>query len=413
MSTPTEPEAAAAADPYRLLERDTIAEPYPVYARLRSEDPVHWSVPWSGWLLTRYDDVVAGFRDPRLSSERAQAKAQQIPSPVPEDVEPLLRNLASWVLYVDAPVHTRLRSLINKAFTPRLVEGLRPRIEAIVAELLDAAEARGRIDIVRDLGGPLPVLVIGEMLGLPAEDWQRLKGWSDTLASFLGAGRRTMEIARVAAEGVREMEDYLRAALAERRARPGHDLLSRLLAAEEEGAILGEQELLSTCCTVLFGGHETTTNLIGNAVLALLRSPAELDALRAGRAPIEGAVEELMRYDGPIQRMGRTAREDMEIRGREIKKGDLVFLSLGSANRDPAHFPDPDRLDLRRADVRHLGFGMGAHYCIGAALGRLEAQISLEAFARRFPRAELAPGPLSWLPTFSIRGLHALPVLLG
>lgn len=407
------PAVDADLDPFRLRSPETLANPYPVYARLREEAPAYFSAAYNGWLITRYDDVVAGFRDPRLSAKRSGAFATQLPEEVKQKLEPLRRNLASWALLLDPPEHTRIRSLINKAFVPRLVEGLRPRVEALVTELLDAVAPKGRMDILGDLADALPLLVIGEMLGVPTEDRYRLKGWSDAIAGFLGAGRPTLEIAMATLNAVVEMEDYFRGVIAVRRKSPGSDLLSQLLLAEEQGAILGEQELLSTCCMLLFGGHETTKNLIGNGLLALLSNPGAREALRASPELLGPAVEELLRYDAPVQWMSRVALDDIEIAGARIPKGNRVFLMLGAANRDPAHFPDPDRLDFHRTDIRHISFGLGIHYCVGAALARVEAQSVISLFLRRFPGAELSPEPLRWRQSPGIRGLVSLPVVLA
>ena len=401
-------------DGYGLMDFVARADPYPAYARLRREAPAYFSEGHDAWLLTRHDDVLAGFRDPRLSASRAGAFAKRLPPAAVEVFRPIVQNLSLWALLIDPPDHTRVRALLNKAFTPRLIEGLRPRIEALVAGLLDSAAAagQGRMDVIADLATPLPVIVIGDMLGIPRADAPRLKAWSDTIAAFMGA-RLSLEVAAAAARSISEMEDYFRAALAERRRAPSDDLLSLLLAAEEQGAILSEQELLSTCVMVLFGGHETSTNLIGNGALALLENPAELAALRASPALLADAVEEIVRYDSPVQRMGRVVLEDLELRGATLRKGDRVFLMLGAANRDPAVFTDPDKLDLRRAHGRHLSFGMGAHYCVGAALGRLEAQIALGALVQRFPDLARAEGDLLWLDNATVRGVTSLPVVLG
>ncbi|AUX20305.1 cytochrome P450 [Sorangium cellulosum] len=407
------PAADADLDPFRLRSPETLANPYPVYARLREEAPVYFSAAYNGWLVTRYDHVAAGFRDPRLSAKRSSAFVTKLPDEVKQRLEPLRRNLASWALLLDPPEHTRIRSLINKAFVPRLVEGLRPRVEALVTELLDAAAPAGQMDVLRDLGDLLPLLVIGEMLGVPTEDRHRLKGWSNAIAGFLGSGRPTLEIATATLGAVVEMEDYFRGVIAVRRQSPGNDLLSQLLLAEEQGMILGEQELLSTCCMLLFGGHETTKNLIGNGLLALLQNPREREALRASPALLGPAVEELLRYDTPVQWMSRVALDDLEIEGVRIAKGDRVFLVLGAANRDPAHFPEPDRLDFRRTDIRHISFGLGVHYCAGAALARVEAQSAISLFLRRFPGAELSPAPVTFRQSPGVRGLVALPVVLG
>ncbi len=407
------PAADVAADPFRLLAPETREDPYPVYARLREEAPVYFSAGYNGWLITRYDHVAAGFRDARLSAKRSGNLVTKLPEAVRQRIEPLRRNLASWALLLDPPEHTRIRALINKAFAPRLVEGLRPRVEALVGGLLDAAAPAGQMDIVSDLADVLPLLVIGEVLGVPAEDRHRLKGWSNAIAAFLGTGRPSLEVAESTLLAVVELEDYFRGAIARRRKQPGNDLLSQLLLAEEQGAILGEQELLSTCCMLLFGGHETTKNFIGNGLLALLRHPAEREALRASPALLGPAVEELLRYDPPVHWMSRAALEDIALEGATIAKGDRVFLMLGAANRDPAYFRDPDQLDIHRADVRHFSFGLGVHYCVGAALARLEAQAAFGTFLRRFPDARLTSAPLRWRQTPGFRGLESIVVELG
>ncbi|WP_437781640.1 cytochrome P450 [Sorangium sp. So ce1097] len=407
------PAADADLDPFRLQSPETLANPYPVYARLRQEAPVYFSAGYNGWLVTRYDHVAAGFRDPRLSAKRSSAFVTKLPDEVRQRLEPLRRNLASWALLLDPPEHTRIRSLINKAFVPRLVEGLRPRVEALVSDLLDAVAPAGRMDVLRDLGDLLPLLVIGEVLGVPAEDRHKLKGWSNALGGFLGAGRPTLEIAGGALSAVVELEDYFRGVIASRRQSPGSDLLSQLIVAEEQGMILGEQELLSTCCMLLFGGHETTKNLIGNGLLALLLHRPARDELRESPMLIGPAVEELLRYDSPVQWMSRMALEDIELDGVKIPKGDRAFLVLGAANRDPAQFPEPDRLDFHRSDIRHISFGLGVHYCAGAALARVEAQAAISTFLRRFPNAELASGSLNWRMNPGVRGLAAIPVELG
>ncbi|WP_438027162.1 cytochrome P450 [Sorangium sp. So ce233] len=407
------PAADADLDPFRLQSPETLANPYPVYARLRQEAPVYFSAGYNGWLVTRYDHVAAGFRDPRLSAKRSSAFVTKLPEEVRQRLEPLRRNLASWALLLDPPEHTRIRSLINKAFVPRLVEGLRPRVEALVNDLLDAVAPAGQMDVLRDLGDLLPLLVIGEVLGVPAEDRHKLKGWSNALGGFLGAGRPTLEIAGGALSAVAELEDYFRGVIASRRQSPGSDLLSQLIVAEEQGMILGEQELLSTCCMLLFGGHETTKNLIGNGLLALLLHRSARDELRESPMLIGPAVEELLRYDSPVQWMSRMALEDIELDGVTIPKGDRAFLVLGAANRDPAQFPEPDRLDFHRTDIRHISLGLGVHYCAGAALARVEAQAAISMFLRRFPNAELASGGLTWRMNPGVRGLTAIPVELG
>lgn len=408
MSTP----APRDADPFGLSTLQAWQDPYPLYARLRAEAPVYYSEVRQGWLVTRYQDVIAGFRDGRLSARRTSFYSQQLPAEIRELIAPVVRNLASWAFLSDPPEHTRLRGLINKAFTPRMTEGLRPRVQALVDELLDAMRGKGPVDIIAELASPLPVIVIGEMLGLPREDRHRLKSWSDALAAFMGPARKTPALFQTAARGVLEMEEYLRQVIAERRKCPGEDLISKLLVAEEQGTILNEQELLSTCTMVLFGGHETTTHLIGNAVNALLEHPDQLEVLRREPDAVASVVEEVLRYDSPIQRQIRLAAEDMEVGGQRIQKGQGVILMIGAANRDPAQFPEPDRLDVLRKENRHLSFGMGTHFCVGSSLGRMEAQLALGALARRFPGLERAGGAPRRLENLTIRGFESLPVAL-
>ena len=400
-------------DPYGLLSSEALENPYPVYARLRNEAPVYFSPVLQCWLLTRYQDVIGAFRDPRLSSRLTSSYGRHLPPEILASIEPLLKTLASWVIFTDKPEHTRLRGLINKAFTPRMTELLRPRIQGLVEELLDAVEPAERMDVIKDLANPLPVIVIGEMMGLPREDRHLLKGWSDMLVGFLGGPFQTPELFEEAVRGITSMEDYLRQVIAERRKRPGEDLISQLLAAEEQGGLLNEQEILSTCSLVLFAGHETTTNLIGNAVNALLEHPDQLAVLQREPGAVPTAVEEVLRFDSPVQRQIRLAGEDLEVGGQRISKGQALVLVIGSANRDAAQFSEPDRLDVLRKENRHLTFGMGAHFCVGASLGRLEAQLALGTLLRRFPGLKRAEGTPDRVINLSLRGFTSLPVKLS
>lgn len=399
------------ASPDLLSPADAL-DPYPALARLRDQAPAYWSAWWGGWVLSRYADVSAGFRDPRLSADRAGSFATRLPEPVRQRLEPLIRNLASWALISDPPAHTRLRGLVNKAFTPRLSERLRPQIQSITDRLIDAMRGHDSVELVGALANPLPVAVIGAMLGLPPSDSDRLKGWSDALAHFLGGAIPTPEVGAAALRCVLEMEAYFRGVIAERRKQPGEDLISGLLAAEENGSILHEQELLSTCTMVLFGGHETTTNLIANTVHVLLTHPEARARVQADPALLPGAIEETLRYESPVARMGRLATEDIELHGQRIRKGDKVWLSMAAANRDERQFTAPERFDPGRADNRHLGFSIGPHYCVGAALGRLETQIAVGTLLRRFPALQLA-GAAPRLDNATIRGFAALPIALG
>ena len=385
-------------------------DPYPFYRRLRERDPIHRSRAAYGWVLSRYADIVEVLRDPRFSADdrnfsqyhrfRAQEIRDGIADPEKGDEPVMLRS--------DPPDHTRLRSLVSRAFTPRAVEKLRPRVEEIAEELLDGLAGKQGFDLIADFAVPLPVTIIAEMLGIPAEDRATFKRWSDVLVGFLDpVAARDPAVMRATVD---EFFAYVTRIAQERRARPTDDLLSALVLAEEAGDRLSEQELLGTVALLLAAGNETTSNLIGNGMLALLRHPDQLDALRADPSGIESAVEELLRYDSPVQLTGRVLTRDLEFRGHRFRRGQNAILLLGAANRDPAVFPDPDRLDLARANNRHLSFSSGHHFCLGAQLARLEAQIALRELIRRCPNLRLGGERLVWGRFLFLRGLVSLPV---
>jgi cytochrome P450 len=313
------------------------------------------------------------------------------------------------MLLKDAPDHTRLRGLVNKAFTPRVVDGLRPRAAAIVEELLDAVQPSGRMDVIRDLATPLPVIVIAELLGIPGADRERFKEWSDEIAVVMDGSIRTAGLP-AAARSAGELAAYLGTQVAARRASPRDDLLSRLIAARDREDALSEEELIATCVLILLAGHETTTNLIGNGMLALGEQPEAQERLRRDPALARSAVEEALRFDSPVQLTSRVALERVEIAGVPLEPGVEVDLSFGAANRDPAQFPDPDRFDVERAPNRHLSFGLGAHFCLGAPLARLEAQVAFEAIATRIPGWKLERSGVRRRPGLVLRGLESLPI---
>lgn len=397
-----------------LLDPVTIANPYPVYSRLRQEDPVHWDDQLQTWVLTRYDDIQAAFHDPRLSSNRVET-LRNVDSPeVPEATRQTLKDtLSKWTLFLDAPYHTRLRSLANKTFTPRVVENLKGHIEEIVRELLAPGSSAGAFDVIRDFAYPLPAIVIAEMLGVRREDRELVKRWSDALAVLLGSTACEPSIAENGARCILEFRGYLQQLVDERRRRPQHDLITAALKAEDQGNLLSHDELLANCVLLLFAGHETTTNLIGNGALALLRHPEQLQRLRADWGLIKSAVEELLRFDGPVQATNRLVLEDFDLAGRTLHKGQTALLLLGAANRDPAQFPDPDSLELGRINNHHGAFAFGPHYCLGAPLARLEAQIAIPALLAAFPDLHLAASEVEWHPNFVLRGLKSLPVSLS
>jgi cytochrome P450 len=381
-----------------------VADPYPMYHRLRAEDPVHHS-PLGFWILTRYDDVVAALRDPRLAKEAiAGFLAARFGAPVPV--------MGLSMLDRDPPDHTRLRSLVSKAFTPRVVEGLRPRIQQIVDGLLDRARDAGAMDLIDEFAYPIPVNVICEMLGVPVEDHERFRGWSLDIARGLDSILLPpdSEVPKRSVASRHALADYFRELIARRRASPRADLLSGLIAAEEAGDKLSENELLATCILLLIAGHETTVNLIGNGTLALLRHPDQLRRLRDNPALIGSAVEELLRFDGPVQRTARIPSEDVVIDGQTIAKGEMVMPFIGAADRDPAQFPEPDRLDIGRTDNRHIAFGWGIHFCLGAPLARVEGQIAINTLVQRLPKLALATDAPQFRESLTLRGLKSLPV---
>jgi cytochrome P450 len=404
----------AKSDPvYDPRRPEVVADPYPALERLREEDPVHWSRILSGWVLTRYADVRAALADPRLSADRITPFLTRQAPTASEAVQALLHQVGLWVVFTDPPRHTRLRSALGRVFTGGVIETLRPRVESIVHGLLDCAAATGEMDVIRDFAYPLPVTVIGDLLGVPPGDHGQLKAWSDELATFVGSSLTTPDKYERAARGVAEMHEYFERIVARRRAAPADDLVTALLVAGERGDPLAEGELVASCVLLLFAGHETTTNLIGNGAFALLRHPAEARAWREDPALAASAVEELLRYDGPTPAMVRIAREDVRIDDRVIRRGDRLFLMINAANRDPQQFAAPDRLDLRRGDNRHLAFGHGIHFCLGASLARLEGQIALPALLARFPALTLETDAPEWVDSLIFRGMRSLPVALG
>ena len=397
-------------DQYDFLRPEVIADPYPLYHRLRVEDPVHWSDTWDCWILTRYADVLSSLRDPRLSnSRRITLYYNQLPETEREEMRPVLRYISTWFGFIDPPDHTRLRSLVSKAFTPRMVEAMRPRTQEIVDKLLDTVQDLNHMDIINDFAYPLPGTVIAEMLGLPPEDGERFKNWAADIRAFLGTGRAKPDEARQAKRTLREMTDYVSGFVAHRRQNPKEDLISALVAVEESGDVLNEEELLGMCVSFLVAGHETT-DLIGNSLLALLQNPDQLQRLKTNPTLITAAVEELLRYDSPVQRDWGVATEDIEIGGKRISEGQIVLQMLGAANRDPEEFPEPDRLDLARQGGRHVAFGMGFRSCLGAPLARIEGQVAVNTLLHRMPNLQLADKAFDRHENMAFRSLKSLRI---
>jgi cytochrome P450 len=394
---------------FNPLRRELRADPHPFYRRLRERDPFHRSRPADGWVLTRYDDVAAVLGDRSFSSDerhlrryrRMQARHARAGLPDAYETE------RASMLRLDPPDHTRLRGLVSKAFTPRAVDRMRPVVERYVAELLAPLEGRRSMELIADFAAPLPVSVIAEMLGIPVADRERFRHWSDEAVRTLGDN--TLDDRRRALAAMDELGEYLEAIAEERRREPREDLLSALVRAEEAGDRLSRVELFTTCVLLLVAGNETTTKLIGNSIVALLRSPEQLERLRREPERMPDAVEELLRFDGPVQLTSRMVTEDRDFRGHRLRRGQQIVLVLAAANRDPAQFEEPDRLDVTRKDVRHLAFGHGLHFCLGAQLARLESVLALEALVTRFPDLRLA-GPIEWGDNTVLRGPRRLPL---
>lgn len=395
-----------------LLSKDFIANPYPVYHQLRSQAPICWSDAWGCWLLTRYSDVESTLRDYERFSSFGRVTAviqQEVPEPLLEQIQPLVRHYSAGLINVDPPDHTRLRALVHKAFTPRVLERLKPRIQNIVDDYLDKVYPNGHMDLIRDLAFPLPATVIAELMGVPTEDRDQFKEWSDRIVEFQATPRPTPQVLLRSQQALLELREYFRGIYAQRRREPREDLISALVAIEEQGDKLSEEELLATCVSILLGGHETTTNLIGSGMVLLLKNPDQLRQLRDNPSLITSAVEEFLRCESPFQRNRRIATRDIEMEGRQIKKGQAVMQLLGAANRDPAEFADPDRLDITRWPNKHVAFGYGTHFCLGAGLARIEAPIAFSTILRRLPGLRLETETVEWHNSL-FRGPKALPV---
>ena len=407
-TTPTPTTAQASSlSLIRLLDPEVLANPYPLYHRLQEEAPVYWDPFLHAWVVTRYDDVLTVLL--KYSADR---------TPTPEKLDemglsqigPIAKVMVKQMLFMDAPAHTRLRSLASYAFMPARVAVLRERIQSVAESLLESMKGRESVDIIADFAEPLPAIVTASMLGVPESDWNQLKTWSASFAEMLGNFQHNPERAQHMLQTVESLVQYFKDAIREQHRKPAAGLVHDLMVAEVNGDRLTEEEVIANSIVTMVGGQETTTNLIGNGLLALLRNPAEMDRLRGEPSLMQPAVEELLRYESPSQQTARLAPDDVELGGKKIRKRQAVIAVMAAGNRDPRRFPDPDRLDLGRTDNRHLAFGWAAHFCFGAPLARLEGQIAFEALLRHFPKIELEPGRLQWRNNLGLRGLVSLPV---
>ncbi|HEY2100659.1 MAG TPA: cytochrome P450 [Pseudonocardia sp.] len=387
----------------RLLEPAGLTDPYSIYREIRAAADA--GAP-TGRFLFRYDDVRAALQDPSLSSDRVAAILRPLPAPVRAETGLLEQTLRDIVVFNDQPDHRRLRRLLTQAFTPRTVELARPMIERVADELLDelTGDGSGVLDLHRDLTYPLPAMVVAALLGIPAADRAAFRAWALDIVLVVGSGTLTPELARRANASMARMRELMARLVEQRRRDPGPDLLSAMIAASEDGERLSLDELYANALFLMTAGHETATNMLSNALLTLLRHPDQLKLLRAEPELLDGAIEESIRFEGPVQIAARIAEEDRELRGVPLRAGQSLIAMIGAANRDPDAFPDPDRFDITRTDGPHVGFAQGAHYCLGAALARAEMRVVLPRVLDRYPAARLAEEHLEWQPTLDFRG---------
>jgi cytochrome P450 len=367
---------------------------------------------WAVWAVFGYAECLAATRDARLSVKRTGRLLLTLPEEQQAEFQTLVRMMGMWMIFMDAPEHTRLRKLMNKGFSPAVVEALRPQIERVVDGILEKLASGSEADLMKAVANPMPVQVIARMLGVPETMYAHFMEWSEAIANFMGNPDRTANHARIAQEAVLALTEFFKQAVAERRQNKGDDLISLLIDIEADGESLTEEELYAQCLMLLFAGHETTRNLVGNGMWALLQNPEEMRELRENQEIIRTSVEELLRFESPIQYTARIVKDEIEICGTRLRRGQTILCMLGAANRDAHQFKDPDRLNLRRVNNQHLAFGAGAHFCIGNQLARLEGQAAISRMVQRFPAMRLAKERAEWAPNFGFRGLETLPVVL-
>ncbi|HEX3658283.1 MAG TPA: cytochrome P450 [Pirellulales bacterium] len=392
---------------FHLLNPEVLANPYPLYERLRTEAPVHWDPYLHAWIVTRYEDVITVLT--RFSADRSPSP-EYFESLGAREVGPIAQVMVKQMLFQDGAAHSRVRKLASGAFVPSRVRALRDPIQKIATRLLDDIEAQGtgRFDLLAAYAEALPAIVTAEMLGVPTEDHVRLKNWSVTFAEMLGNFQHNPDRLPGVLKAVENLKTYFYAAIETQRRQPREGLIHTLMTAVVDGDHLSDEEVVANCIVTMVGGLETTTNLIGNGLLSLLRNPDQMTRLRNQRELMPAAIEELLRYESPSQHTARLAPDDCMLGGKQIRKRQAVIAVMAAGNRDPERFPDPDELDFDRPDNRHLAFGWAAHYCFGAPLARIEAQIAFQTLLDRFPVIELTDEPLVWRENLGLRGLKSL-----
>ena len=394
-----------------FFTQEFLRDPYSTYRRyLDGRGLQYIDIHGGVWAVFKHADCSTFLRDPRLSAKRTSTLIDEFPAEKQKEFSELARTLSLWMLFFDAPEHTRLRKLMNKGFSPAAIESLRPQVEKLVERLLLPLRRNRQIDLLPQFAHPLPAYVIAEMLDVPESLHQRFIHWSNAIATLFGNPYRTVDHLDAAQRAIHSLGDYFREAVGVRRKQKGNDLISLLMEIEEDGDVLTEEELYAQCIMLLFGGHETTRNLVGNGLYTLLLHPDQAAELRDHPEFIRTAVEELLRYESPVQYTGRIASQDFEFCGVEARCGQEIIFMLGAANRDARQFKDPDRLDLKRMNNPHLAFGAGAHFCIGNQLARLEGQVAILKILQEFPHMRRVSAEAEWLPNFTFRGLKTFLV---
>jgi cytochrome P450 len=395
---------------YNPRDRATINNPLPIFRQLQEQDPCHWCAPLKSWVFTRYDDVREILLDDKISADRLTPYFASLPDDRRKGVAEVIKYLNTWVAFKDPPDHTRIRSLLNKVFTPGAIRSLRPSITAAVTQLLEPLIEKSEFDFVKEFAYPLPANVILTMLGLPADDMEKLHEWSAEMQPFIGGATTSTDKYARAETGAVAMADYFRAAIRERTSRPRDDMLSKLVACQENDEALTEDEVIGSAILFLFGGHETTTNLIGNGVRALLGHPSQSAEVRQDPDRMKAAVEEILRFDGPTLASVRLVSTEHERCGKTLKKGQRVFVMIHGANHDLDKFSDPETFDISRSPNPHLTFNYGIHFCLGAPLARLEGEIAIGEAIRRMPSLQLAKQSYDYMDTMVMRGVWSMPV---
>lgn len=397
---------------YDPTNEATRRNPFPLYESLQEHDPIHWSPAIRSWIITRYDDVRQVAMSSTMSSDRLRPFYEALRDERREILSGVMRYLNEWLVFKAAPEHTRLRKMMNAVFSLQTIHAREPQIRRTVDDLFAAVEPGQQFDFMKDVAVLLPAYVILDMMGLPRSDFPMIKEWSDDLRLFIGTSRADEDKYRKARSGADHMSAYFRNVIEQRRENPGADVITKMMQAQDEKGSLGEDELVAMCMLVLFGGHETTTNLLGSAVVALLEHPQQQLQLRENPQLIDSAVEEFLRYDGPSNSIARVVAVDHDLHGKTLHAGERVFAMINAANRDPRRFDRPHELDIQRSPNRHLTFGQGLHFCLGAPLARLEAKVCISSLLSSFSSMQLGQGEVHWLDALVMRGPSQLPLVL-